>query len=287
MDTRVKKPIPDEVIRRLAEQAGTDASPRMAEVSDLDLERRFGRSWLAVFDGKVAVCDDAGRGFALALADIETVRLDELFGSGRLVAETDDGERTLVYYTKNCVNEFASFARALDDLAHGKEAEAPEQAERALCEKCGFPLPERGERCPVCVPRWAVFQRLLGLVKPHRRKAWLLLAATFVTVSTQLIPPMITKMIVDDVIKPKDLSRLWVWIAGMAACGVTLLVSRLVSGSLSTWLAARVVLAAFSLTPKAPTGLSLNPQLGPDAKNVLYLEVPKPYRNRIKPNAYT
>ena len=287
MDTTAEKPIPDEALRRLAEQAGTDAPPRLAEASDLDLERRYGRSWLAVFDGKLAVCDSAGRGFALDLADVEAVRIDELFGGGRLVAETGDGERALVYYTKNCVHEFASLARALDSLAHGEEAEPGEPAEQALCDKCGFPLPERGERCPVCVPRWAVFQRLLGLVKPHRRKAWLLLAATFVTVSTQLIPPMITKMIVDDVIKPKDLSRLWVWIAGMAACGVTLLVSRLVSGSLSTWLAARVVLAAFSLTPKAPTGLSLNPQLGPDAKNVLYLEVPKPYRNRIKPNAYT
>ena len=222
-------------------QAGVKDAPRYCAIADLTLGQRYGQTWLIVTDRHVAACDSAGALVALERAHIKEVEVDELFGGGRLLAHTSDGQRTLVYYTKACVPEFAAMRRVINDLAIGVSPEVPEDEEHAHCPKCGAPLPERGARCPICIPRWAVFRRLLGLAKPYRTKLHLLILATFVTVGTVMAPPLATKMIADEVIRDGRLSRLALWIGLMVASGLVLLCSRVATGVLSSWLGARVV----------------------------------------------
>ncbi len=233
--------IPDDITRQLAEQTGWTGEPRYSVLSDLTLGRRYGCTVLLVADGEVIVCDSDGRTVRVDLADIKEVKVDELFGGARLVAETADGEKGLVHYTKACVPEFAAMCRVLNDLAGQRTPELPDEHERAYCARCGAPLPQRGANCPKCVPKWQVLRRLLGFVSAYRRRAALLVGLTFVTVGTQMVPPLITKVIVDDVIEGRDLAHLGLWIGGMVLCGAVLLGSGLVSGWLSCWLASRIV----------------------------------------------
>ena len=102
--------LPDRARLLMRDRAGMIGEPEYAVESDLTLKQRYGASWLVVADGKVAVCDEDSDGdfAAIALQEIKEVRNDELFGGGRLVAETKDGERALIYYTKACVPEFAA-----------------------------------------------------------------------------------------------------------------------------------------------------------------------------------
>jgi len=233
--------LPEDAARRLARHLGGPVEPRYCVAGDLTLGRRYGHSYLVVSDSLVAVCDSADWVFSLELAEIEEVKVDELFGGGRLIAKTAGGDRTLVYYTKACVPEFSVMCRVINDLVKGNTPELPDEEEHAYCPRCGEPLPERGEHCPKCVPRWQMLRRLLHLVGPYRTKALLLVLVTFVTVGSQMVPPLLTKLIVDDVIKEKDLTSLGWLIGGMLACGTVLLVSRFASGTISVWLAARVV----------------------------------------------
>ena len=233
--------LPEDAAQRLARHLGGPVEPRYCVASDLTLGRRYGHSYLVVSDGRVSVCDSADGVFSLKLAEIEEVKVDELFGGGRLVAKSTDGERTLVYYSKACVPEFSVICRVINDLIKGKIPELPEEEEHAYCQRCGEPLPERGGHCPKCVPRWEMLRRLLRLVRPYRSKAALLVLGTFATVGSQMAPPLITKVIVDEVIKRKDVSNLGWLVGGMLGCGAVLLVSRFASGTLSVWLAARVV----------------------------------------------
>ena len=234
-------PLPDNVARRLAEALGKPDAPRYAVPGDMAHDGRYGRSWLIVADGRVAVCDETGPLTALPLAEIKEVKVDELFGGARLVAKTASGDRGLISYTKACVPEFAAMCRVLNDLIAAKTPEVPEEEAHAYCAKCGRPLPERGEHCIHCVPRWLILRRLVSLLRPYRGRAMVLLLLTFLTVGSQMLPPLITKVIVDDVIRQKDLSKLGWWIGAMLGCGAVLLVSRMLSGWLSAWLAARVV----------------------------------------------
>jgi ATP-binding cassette subfamily B protein len=209
--------------------------------SDLTLNRQYGESYLVVTDRRIAVLDSGALDLSLPIEDVSDVKIDELFGSGRLVAATGEGERTLAYYSKACVPEFSVLSRVMNDILRNKQPELPEEEDHAFCPKCGAPLPERSAQCPLCVPRIRVLVRLLGLIKPYRRKALLLIAMTFVTVASHMGPPYITKMIVDDVITKGNSANLYIWIGLMVACGLALLVSRLVGGSLTAWLGARVV----------------------------------------------
>jgi len=237
----LKCTIPDDIAHKLAEQTGWTGEPRYSVLSDLTLGRQYGRSVLVVADSEVLVCDSAGRALALPIADIKEVKVDELFGGARLVAETARGERSLIHYTKACVPEFATMCRVINDLVRERTPVLPDKHERAYCAKCGAPLPGRGANCPKCVPKWQVLRRLLRLVRPYRRRAIALMALTFVTVGTQMVPPLITKMIVDDVIETKDVGHLGLWVGGMLLCGAVLLGSGLLSGWLSCWLASRIV----------------------------------------------
>jgi hypothetical protein len=104
-----------------------------------------------------------------------------------------------------------------------------------------MPLPERGGDCPLCLPRWKLLARLLGLLMPYRLAASALMALTFATVAVQLSTPYITKMIVDEVIKGQHPDRLGLWIGAMAATAVLLLAIRSANRSLACWLGGRLV----------------------------------------------
>jgi len=232
--------VPDGIAERIAERVGYAGEPRYAVAGDLTLRRQYGHSYLVVTDEHVAACD-GDEVLAVPLADITEVKIDELFGGARLVAATEAGEKNLIYYTKACVPEFAAMCRVINDLGAQREPKMSGTREHAYCPTCGAPLPERGANCPHCVPRWQVLRRLLGLMRPYRVKAIVLVVTTFITVGAQMIPPLLTKLIVDDVIRPNDLTRLNIWIGGMVLCGILLWMSRRISGRLSAWLAGRVV----------------------------------------------
>jgi len=233
--------LPDEAARRLAPHIALSGEPQYCVQSDLTFARAYGWTYLVVSDGRVAVCDSDGKGFGLALADIKEVKVDELFGGGALQAVTASGVKTLVAYTKAYVPEFAVMARVIENLAHGRASEIPEDEDAAYCPRCGAPLPERAITCPKCVPRWEMFRRLVALVRPYRFRAAMLILTTFVTVGSQMLPPLITKVIVDDVIRQRNLARLAPWVAAMIGCGVAYLVARIISRAVGIWLAARVV----------------------------------------------
>jgi ATP-binding cassette subfamily B protein len=233
--------LPEDVTRLLAPTLEKDEQIVRSQASDLALDRRFGESYLVVTRKRLAVADREKLHLSLPINDKMKVKVDELFGGARLVAETPDGERNLIYYSKAFVPEFAALCHTINELAKGKEPPEPDKHEAAYCPRCKAPLPERGATCTACVQRLRVFARLVGLLKPYRGKTALMVLVTVLTVASQMGPPYITKMIVDDVIKEQHFERLNLWIGLMVGCGVVLLISRLISGALMSWLGARLV----------------------------------------------
>ncbi len=233
--------LPKEILSLVSAHLQRDERILFAQASDLTLDRRFGPCHIVITDARIAVFDADKLVLTLELTRIKKIKVDELFGSARLVAETSEGDRHLIYYSKAYVPQFAGLCRVVNDLLDGRQPMPPEDVEPAYCPKCQAPLPERGANCPLCVQRFRVLKRLLGLLKPYRGKAIALMLATIVTVGSQMGPPYITKMIVDDVIKGHHYPHLSLWIGAMLGCGILLLVARLVSGSLTSWLGARLV----------------------------------------------
>jgi ATP-binding cassette subfamily B protein len=239
-EMKLNDTVPNELEAKLAPLFAEDEEVLYSLKSDLTLSRDYGVSCLVATDRRI-VAVDAGDAVSFKLHEITEVKVDELFGSGRLLVVTDGREQALVYYSKSYVPEFAVLCRVLNDLIGAEEPELPDDEQFGHCPKCGLQLPERGGACPMCMPRLRILVRLLRTLTPYKWRAILLLTMTLTTVASQLIPPYITKKIVDDVIGAGDTSNLFFWIGLMLASGVLFLVARLVAGSLTAWLGARIV----------------------------------------------
>lgn len=212
-----------------------DEEPRLAFAAD-----RGGV--LVATQARVCVLLEGRRAVDVLFAELKTVSTEELWGGARLHAETTAGARVrLVAGTRLQVPEFAALARMVNELAAGRTPHLPDDLKPAICPACGAPLTERGASCVRCVPRRRIMFRLLALLSPYRNRVTVLMAVTLVMIGAQLLPPWITKQIVDRVITNGHRDELPWWIGGMIGCALLFFVGRVVNGRLTAWLSARLV----------------------------------------------
>jgi len=70
------------------------------------------------------------------------------------------------------------------------------------CPKCGMTLEFKGDLCRRCIDRGAIFTRVIRLMKPYAGWAILMVVILLVSIGLLMIPPRLTKTLVDDVIRP-------------------------------------------------------------------------------------
>ncbi|MBA3685583.1 MAG: ABC transporter ATP-binding protein [Planctomycetes bacterium] len=231
---------PEDSERALRESA--PGEPVHARVTaDLDFHQRFAELRVAVTAARILVIHGERVLLSLPIANLTKAATDELYGSGRLTATTSDGERVLAYFTRNLVAEFAAIARVLNDLVAKRTPLLPDGLESPFCKRCAAPLPERGANCPLCVPRGRILLRILGLVRPYRGRAILMLVVTMIGVAVSMAPPLAYKHITDDVIVPGRLESLPLWIGVILAAVLSAMICRVIGNTLAVWLSGRVV----------------------------------------------
>jgi len=219
-----------------------EGQPVLARLSaDLDQLQRFTTVRVALTAHKLCSIQHGARLEVFPILEMTKATTDELYGSGRLVVHTKDGERTVCYYSRNLVPEFAAFARAINEVIAGREVRLPDLTDSPFCQRCKAPLPERGTNCPLCVPRGMILLRILRLMRPYRTSAILLMTGTLVSVALQMLPPLAYKQITDRVIGKGLLGELPWWI-GMIVMSFVLSAScRLVSNYFAVQISGRVV----------------------------------------------
>ncbi|HEX9885180.1 MAG TPA: ATP-binding cassette domain-containing protein [Longimicrobiales bacterium] len=213
----------------------------VSTASDMDGAGRFGEAWVGADRERVVALHGARPALDLPLSTITEVRIDELFGASRLVAVCGGAEHVLATYSRNLVAEFALLARALDDLREGRDVQLPEVIERSVCASCGAPLPERGATCPRCLSRGSVVRRILGLLRPYRRRTVLLMLFAGAGVVASMIPPLTYKMIADRVLEGGRHEELLLWVTLMLAAFLLGSTFQLLTNWSNAWLGARVV----------------------------------------------
>lgn len=215
--------------------------------TDLDAEDRFGRRWLLVTDRRVVVLPDAaGRDgqVEVPLSVILGARNESLVGAGRVEVDTRDGPTPLVTYTNSLGAKFAEVTRGIQQVARGEPVVISTMLPKLRCERCGRMLPERDAPCPSCVDRAATMLRIAAYLRPYRRIAVLLGLLTVARTLLQLLPPLLTKTIVDDVVTPRQNLGLLTWLVlGLVAVGVGAAITQILSGRLATQLGARMTAA--------------------------------------------
>lgn len=110
------------------------------------------------------------------------------------------------------------------------------------CSRCGTPLPEGTQVCAVCTDKGKVAARILGYAKPYlghmTAAASLMIASTLM----ELVPPFLTKVIVDDVLQPKNVGNVLLWfVLGLLGSRILLSAMQTLRGYVGVWVGGKLM----------------------------------------------
>ena len=231
-----------ESIQRLIADKCLDGQASVIGRSDLGSDGKYGEQWLALVGDRVLVCEPDGQTgkllLDLPLRDISEVDIEALVGGSALRASVNGRKVRLICFTNALSNQFGRVRSQLDAAAKGKPI--PEPEEKLLrCQTCGLVLGEDTRVCPRCSRRGATLRRLLGYARPYRAKLMLTGALMLIGTAFGLLPPYLTKLLVDKVLAPKSpVDKAFAAQHGIALLGwlvLALAASSILSTALQVW----------------------------------------------------
>ncbi|MCL4546026.1 MAG: ABC transporter ATP-binding protein/permease [Chloroflexi bacterium] len=174
--------------------------------SDVDQADRFGQRWLLVTDRRVLVFtqdpDVAPQpATAFSFDEIKDADTEIEVSAGGLVLTLAHDRVEVIRFSRTLAAHFADAARVIRSLAEGVPAQPSDKLPRIHCSRCGRLLPGRHARCSVCVQTHAVLLRIAGYLKPHRAIAVAVVLATLGRTLIQLIPPLVTRRMIDGALQ--------------------------------------------------------------------------------------
>ena len=231
--------LPDAIRRAVG-----DAEVRVAAASDLGSDGRFGERWIVLAGERVLVCapdgGDARVAVDLPLKDISEVQVENLVGGAMLQALVNGHKVDLLSYTNALAKRFGRVRGQLDAAAKGKPL--PDEPERLTrCPTCGLVLGEETQVCPRCVRKGAVLRRLLGYARPYRARLVLIGLLMLGAAVFGLVPPYLTKILVDGVLVPRRNAYLLPWLVlGFAGSSVLSTALAIWRSRVGAWVGGRV-----------------------------------------------
>ena len=185
-----------EALRRVLPE-GEDELIRVQ--ADLDEKGDFGTQWVVVTGNRVLVQQN-GAVEDIPFAEMALARTEALVGGARLEIHRKNGPSVYVPYSMTQAQKFSETTRGIEQLRKEQALFVNANLDLTICESCGRLLPEKNGICPACLNKWATLGRIASYLKPYKGRAAVLALASIVTTVAELIPPYVTKRIVDDVL---------------------------------------------------------------------------------------
>ena len=199
---RLLEDLPAAVAGKLALAADEDVLIRVH--SDLTDGRTYGAQWVLVTPERVVVAPEAGIDGAVEVAidQVKVARTEALIGGGRLEIEREAAPTVSVPYSGSMAAKFSEVARGIEQLRKGEPFFINDRLDRTRCEKCNRLLPEKNGICPACIRKLATLKRIASFMAPYKGRAAILAVASVATTVAELMPPLVTKHLIDDVLVP-------------------------------------------------------------------------------------
>ena len=199
---RLLEDLPAAVAGKLALAADEDVLIRVH--SDLTDDRTYGAQWVLVTPERVVVAPEAGIDGAVEVAidQVKMARTEALIGGGSLEIEREAAPTVSVPYSGSMAAKFSEVARGIEQLRKGEPFFINDRLDRTRCEKCNRLLPEKNGICPACIRKLATLKRIASFMAPYKGRAAILAVASVATTVAELMPPLVTKHLIDDVLVP-------------------------------------------------------------------------------------
>ena len=234
--------LPPEVNTKLKRIKPPGEQVRFQVATDFINDRSFGEKWLIATDRQLLFIPTEGADgtVEVPLTTVREARTEELVGGGCLAVELKEGEPIYLHYSSTLIPKFAEIAEGIQQLSKGEPLELPTEIERTRCEKCRRLLAEKDGRCINCTKKRDTLWRILSYVRPYYLQLILVFVITSVAALIDLLPPLITEHIIDDVLTPKANFGLLVWfVLGLLGIRLLMWLAQVGRTAISSWLGFR------------------------------------------------
>lgn len=180
--------------------------------SDLNSLGHLGESRVLLSEGRVIVESEGKETQTFAVSELTRPKSLDLVDSTALLVQKGNKQIELLRGTSARNLQFATAVKKLEAVLSGKPIPDIDDEIR-LCPKCNRPLPNDTNVCPTCVNKGKTLLRLFEFTKPYKGR---LIWATFLVFSgtaIALLPPYLTKLLVDNLLTDRDRTR-FAWLIG-------------------------------------------------------------------------
>ncbi|MEE3258194.1 MAG: ABC transporter transmembrane domain-containing protein, partial [Candidatus Latescibacterota bacterium] len=193
-----------------------DEPVRLAVTTDIKLDGLYGPAWLIATDKRLLAYSPNGGGppdvVDLPLAEVESLEIQDLYGSGALKVRTQTAGQIVALFSKTLTAQFAPLPDELEKLVRqARPVDDDEKITRGRldraylkrrCERCGQVIPRRMGICPSCLESRKLLNRFLSYSVPYWPLAVTSLAILLVGTFIGLTPPLLLRTLIDDVMTP-------------------------------------------------------------------------------------
>jgi len=246
----LKEQLPPSVAAGVAAMLKPGETIHFTVASDIDAQGQFRNSWLVTTNTRILVVHGVVQGsdperdsetrlelvMEVPLSRVEEVHTQDFVGNGSLsvAMKPREGEDETpqvieaIRFTRSLADKFAEVPDAIGELtrlADGTEITPEEDEARSnrkrkqRCEKCDRPFPHGNDFCPYCLNKKAIILRMFVYLRPYKWQAATALALTISVTLLQLLPPYLSKVLLDRVLAPSAALHLTIayrgWILGL------------------------------------------------------------------------
>lgn len=219
------KKITDEaILERLKTELSEGERELFRITTDLLPDGNYGEPLVVFTDSRIISVYPSGNSrevMTVSYSELDGLSIKRMYGNAFLLAIKKSGEKvSLARATYAVTALFNAAVLFVDKVISGTRADdaigGVETAYRSfctVCPKCGRNLVRPGADCLNCASKGKLVSKLAKYVKPEIKVIILSVVMSVMITALSLVPPYVTKMLVDDIIPDKNKKMLYIIVA--------------------------------------------------------------------------
>ena len=203
----VNREIPESILDKLGALVREDEKILFAIVGDLDDKGKYDDSVFVVTDKRFIVLSSRSDR-SLGYDEVSGVKAKRMYGNACIYAEGKGiKDRRVFRYTYSVASLCDMAVQFINNIIEGNSLEEEMEVVSAtygklnrICPKCGRTLIREGADCIHCQSKSKVISKLIKYVKPEFGTLAVCILISGLTTALSLLPPYMTRTIVDDVL---------------------------------------------------------------------------------------
>jgi len=217
-------PLPEDFSRRAEELLTDDEKAMFSIVGDLNLAGKYASSALVATDKRLIVFDERHKDgvFIVPHSEVEESSVKRMYGNAVLRVKKDGRQLDIFRFTYSIAELTDAAAMFTENIAKGEDPEsefkivdATFEKKKSVCPKCGRVLSRQGAECINCASKGKLAKKLAKYVKPEWKVMLFCLGLSLITTAMALAPPYATKLLVDEVLKKGDMTKLVILVGAL------------------------------------------------------------------------